>query len=89
MSRQKRSSVHDEEKGKELKGVCSHENYDVSSLFSDIVLPAPSYLATGSDDPCTKMWLLSILQAAKNDAAIAEGWKADMDGILIYVRLNI
>jgi hypothetical protein len=87
MSRQKRSSVHDEEKGKEPKGVCSNENRNVSSLFSDIVLPAPSYPA--SDESCIKMWLLSISQAAKHDIAIAEGWKADMDGILIYVRSNI
>lgn len=59
---QKRSSVHDEEKGKEPK--------------------APSNPASG--DPSTKMWLLSISQADKYDAAIAEAWKADMDGILIY-----
>ncbi len=84
MSRRKISSVHDEEKGKEPIGVCSHKNCNVSSLFSDIVLPAPPNPA--SDDPSTKMWLLSISQADKYDAAIAEGWKADMDGILIYVR---
>jgi hypothetical protein len=35
------------------------------------------------------MWLLSISQADKFDAAIAEELKADMDGILIYVRSNL
>ena len=87
MSRQ--PSVHDEEKGKEPKGVCLHENYNVSSFFSDIVLLAPVASHPASDDPSTKMWLLSISQADKYDAAIAEGWKADMDGILIYVRSNV
>lgn len=82
-------SVHDEEKGKEPKGVCSHENYNVSSLFSDIVLLAPPASTPASDDPSAKMWLLSISQADKYDAAVAEGWKADMDGILIYVRSNV
>jgi hypothetical protein len=82
---QKRFSVYDEEKGKEPKGVCSHEN--CNSVLSEILLPAPSNSA--GDDPSTKMWLLSISQADKYDAAIAEGWKADMDGILIYVRSNI
>jgi len=86
MSR-KRSSVHDEEKGKEPKGVCLHENCNVSSLLSDVLLPAgPAPSNPASVDPSTKMWLLSISQADKYDAAIAEGWKADMDGILIYVR---
>jgi len=56
----------------------------MSLLFSDIVLQAPSNPA--SNDPSTKMWILSISQADKYDTAIAEGWKADMDGILIYVR---
>lgn len=84
---QTRSSVHDEERGKEPKGVCSHENCNVSSLSSDILLPATSN--TASDDPSTKMWLLSISLADKYDAAMAEGWKADMGGILVYVRLNI
>jgi len=35
-----------------------------------------------------KMWFLSISRAEEFDAAIADRWKADMDGILIYVRPN-
>jgi hypothetical protein len=75
-------------RGKSRK-VCSHENYNVSSLFSDTVLLAPLASSPASDEPSTKMWLLSISQADKYDSAIAEGWKADMDGILIYVRSNV
>ena len=87
MSPRKRPSVHDEEKGKYSKGVCSHGDCIVSSLLSDFVLPAPSNPT--SDDPSPKMWLLSVSQADKHDAVVAEGFKADMDGILIYVRSNV
>lgn len=51
------------------------------------------YLSTGAapslpggDDPSAKMWSLSISQASEHDLAMAERWKSDMDGILIYVR---
>ena len=67
----------------ERRKVCAHMT--IVLLFSEILLPAPSPSPAG-DDPSTKMWLLSISQADKYDAALAEGWKADMDGILIYVR---
>jgi hypothetical protein len=40
----------------------------------------------GGDDPSAKMWSLSISQFSEHDAAMAERWKNDMDGILIYVR---
>jgi hypothetical protein len=32
------------------------------------------------------MWALCIAQADEHDTAMVERWKADMDGILIYVR---
>jgi hypothetical protein len=32
------------------------------------------------------MWALCIAQAEEHDTAMVERWKADMDGILIYVR---
>jgi len=38
----------------------------------------------GGDDPSAKMWSLSISQFSEHDAAMAERWKNDMDGILIY-----
>ena len=34
------------------------------------------------------MWILSIAHADKHDGAMVERWKADMDGILIYVRFK-
>ncbi|SRR6266436_2799527 len=53
----------------------------VSSLLSDISTVAPSKPA--ADDPSAKTWLLSIPQAHKPDAVTAEGWKVDMNGILV------
>src|SRR5260221_4754138 len=40
----------------------------------------------GGDDASAKMWTLSISQFSEHDVAMAERWKNDMDGILIYVR---
>ncbi|KAI0291172.1 hypothetical protein B0F90DRAFT_406678 [Multifurca ochricompacta] len=37
-----------------------------------------------NNDPASKMWALCISHADKHDTAMVEGWKADMDGILIY-----
>ncbi|KAI0247723.1 hypothetical protein BJV78DRAFT_1242785 [Lactifluus subvellereus] len=37
-----------------------------------------------SGDPSSKMWALCISQADKHDTAMAERWKADMEGILLY-----
>jgi Family of unknown function (DUF6535) len=33
------------------------------------------------------MWALCILHANEHDAAMVTLWKADMDGILIYVSM--
>ncbi|KAI0247728.1 hypothetical protein BJV78DRAFT_1285312 [Lactifluus subvellereus] len=46
------------------------------------VVQAPDPLE--SNDPSSKMWAFCISQAEKHDTALAERWKADMDGILIY-----
>ena len=37
-------------------------------------------------EPSTKMWTLSLSHTTKHDEAMAERWKSDMDGILVYVR---
>ncbi len=86
MHRRQKSSVRDEEKGRAPKGVCSYGNYHFTSLLSDIMLGTQS--KPGGDDPSTRMWSLSISHADKFDTAIADRWKADMDGILIYVCSN-
>ncbi|KAH9971817.1 hypothetical protein BGW80DRAFT_1318599 [Lactifluus volemus] len=41
------------------------------------------------DDPSLKMsrWTLCISQTDKIDTEMAEGWKADMDGILLYTGI--
>jgi hypothetical protein len=80
-----KSSVR-EEKGKSTKGECFRGNYHIFSLLSDIVLGFP--IKPGGDDPSTKIWFLSVSHADRFDAAIADIWKADMDGILVYVRSN-
>jgi hypothetical protein len=35
--------------------------------------------------PSSKIWSLYISEAEKHDRALAESWKGDMDGILIFV----
>jgi hypothetical protein len=78
-----KTSVQDEEQGSIARGLCSHRNYHISSLFNILFPP----LATPpGDDPSTKMWVLSISHADKHDSEMVERWKDDMDGILIYVR---
>jgi hypothetical protein len=78
-------SPHDEEKGKAASGVYSHRIRRLVSL-SKIVFPLVAILVASGDDPSSKMWILSITHADKHDSAMVERWKADMDGILIYVR---
>ena len=53
---------------------------------SKIVFPPLAIIAAVGDDPSSKMWILSITHADKHDSGMVERWKADMDGILIYVR---
>ena len=57
----------------------------VSSPFLNGI-SALAVLAAVGDDPSSKMWILSITHADKHDSAMVERWKADMDGILVYVR---
>lgn len=42
--------------------------------------------ATNYDDPSSKVWSVYVAEADAHDKTLVEGWKADMDGILIYVR---
>jgi hypothetical protein len=67
--------------------VCIHIALRRLVSVSKIVFPSvAAILATSGDDPSSKMWILSIAHADKHDSAMVERWKADMDGILIYVR---
>jgi hypothetical protein len=86
MDRRNRSAVRDEENGNVENGAFSPGNCHISSLFPDIVFLVRSKPA--NEDPSAKMWFLFISQADKFDAAVAERWKADMDGILVYVCSN-
>ena len=83
MDSEKSGTLNDEERGKVMEGVYSHSTRDASSLKSYFPL---AVLATSGDDLSSKMWILSITHADKHDSAMVERWKADMDGILIYVR---
>lgn len=63
--------------------MCIHNfTYDLQRLVSI----SKAILAASGDDPSLRMWILSIAHADKHDSAMVERWKADMDGILIYVR---
>lgn len=35
-----------------------------------------------------KLWAVYISEAEKYDKALVEGWKSDMDGLLIFVSLS-
>jgi hypothetical protein len=37
------------------------------------------------DDPSGKIFSVYAAESEKHDRALAEGWKSDMDGILIFV----
>lgn len=37
------------------------------------------------DDPSSKIWSVYVAEADMHDKTLVESWKADMDGILIYV----
>jgi hypothetical protein len=39
-------------------------------------------------DPASRLWSLCNSQADKHDTAMAESWKADMNGILLYVCIQ-
>jgi hypothetical protein len=57
--------------------------------FPDILLTSKLLAAASlivSDEPSTKMWTLSLSHSTKHDEAMADRWKSDMDGILVYVR---
>jgi hypothetical protein len=82
MDSEKGSTLQDEEKGKVAKGACSQIPSRLPFLNSYSV----AVLAAVGDDPSSKMWILSITHADKHDSAMVERWKADMDGILVYVR---
>jgi Family of unknown function (DUF6535) len=38
------------------------------------------------DDPSSKIWSVYVGEADAHDKTLVESWKADMDGILIFVR---
>jgi len=82
-----KSAAQDEETGKVMKGGCRH---GIATPLSDILL-LPTLAAAsllGDDDTSVKMWTLSISHATQHDTAMADRWKNDMDGILIYVRFG-
>ena len=39
--------------------------------------------------PADKFWSTYLEDAEKQDHALAESWKGDTDGILIFVRVNV
>jgi hypothetical protein len=45
----------------------------------------PSKSNTAHDFPSEAVWSVYISEASTFDKALAEGWKDDMDGILIFV----
>jgi hypothetical protein len=41
------------------------------------------------DHPSGKIWSVYVSEAEKEDRALAEGWKGDMEGLLIFVRCSL
>lgn len=42
----------------------------------------------GDDHPSGKIWSVYVSEAEKEDRALAEGWKGDMEGLLIFVSFS-
>jgi acyl CoA:acetate/3-ketoacid CoA transferase alpha subunit len=40
-----------------------------------------------SQQASAKVWSIYIAEAERYDAALVESWKADMEGLLIFVRI--
>jgi hypothetical protein len=74
----------DEEKGPVVKGT---PQISVIPTLISYIHPLPDH--RDSDDPSSMMWALCISKTDKHDTAMAERWKADMDGILLYVRIEM
>jgi hypothetical protein len=41
-----------------------------------------------SQQASAKVWSIYIAEAERYDTALVEGWKADMEGLLIFVRVR-
>ncbi|KIK52823.1 hypothetical protein GYMLUDRAFT_265244 [Collybiopsis luxurians FD-317 M1] len=42
---------------------------------------------TSDDDACSKLWNVYISEAERYDRALLEGWRSDMDGMLLFSAL--
>lgn len=68
----------------------------VSNDNLDCYLPVPhtslivhlGHLPSNLDDPSAKIWAIYVAEAEKYDKAVTQGWRDDMDGILIFVSLD-
>jgi hypothetical protein len=81
----KMSVSQDEEKGGVVEGVYVCATVRCIPTLTSYIRPPPDHRDGDSDDPSSKMWALCISQTDKHDTAMAERWKSDMDGILLYV----
>ncbi|KAF5355359.1 hypothetical protein D9758_006110 [Tetrapyrgos nigripes] len=43
--------------------------------------------STSDEDACFKLWNMYIIQAQEYDKSLLEGWKSDMDGMLLFSAL--
>ncbi|KAJ7445992.1 hypothetical protein B0H11DRAFT_1824621, partial [Mycena galericulata] len=44
-----------------------------------------NYSKAENDEACAKIWSIYVGEAERYDAALVESWRADMDGMLIFV----
>lgn len=51
------------------------------------ILEKGDYTDAENDEACAKIWSIYVGEAERYDKALVEGWKADMEGMLIFVRL--
>ncbi len=45
------------------------------------------YSQAENEEACAKIWSIYVGEAERYDAALVESWKADMEGMLIFVRV--
>ena len=77
-------SLKDEETGPspQHKGM---SRTDFVSVYLFTIYPIICLGSSNYDDPSGKIFSVYNMESEKHDRALAEGWKSDMDGILIFV----
>ncbi|KAK7462678.1 hypothetical protein VKT23_007266 [Stygiomarasmius scandens] len=63
------------------------EDFDSEKGVKEVESIHGRFKPTPDDDACFKLWNMYIGQAQEYDRALLEGWKSDMDGMLLFSAL--